>query len=249
MKILRSAVLTILAASLPMVGNVAKASQITLTQGPYSYSDGGEFTATLSGGNPLNINLSAYSSSLGTGSGNSFQTFCLESGVYFYPNTLYYYSIGSRTMPLSGVGTGSNIPLSTGAAWLYYEFGTGVLANYNYSATGTPSRNSDAGILQAAIWAFQGQSVSGFPNGITGNVYYQEALTALGSSATSDYNGTAVAVLQLWANQAETTAAQNQLVLTGTWPTPHPTPDGGTTVILLGGALAGLGALRRKLFC
>ena len=66
-------------------------------------------------------------------------------------------------------------------------------------------------------------------------------------------NGTYdVEILQMWDGTpgVSANAAQNQLVLAKNGgPIPHPpVPDGGMTIMLLGGALVGLGAMRRKLF-
>src|SRR5450432_1964660 len=52
---------------------------ITLTQGPYSFSDGGEFTATTSG----------------VGNLGNFQTFCVELNETFQVGISYNYNINS----------------------------------------------------------------------------------------------------------------------------------------------------------
>ena len=111
---------------------------------------------------------------------------------------------------------------------------------------------NDDNLLQAAIWAFQGNQKYGnyTPATTANNIYYQAAINALGSAAAnSAYTGTTVQVLQMWVDSGETIAAQNQLILANNGPVPSPVPDGGMTVILLGSALAGLQALRHKLFC
>jgi len=225
---------------------IAQATTVTLYQGSYSYSVGGEFTAVSSDFSSATLISDGYvaGKTEGTVGGVSggFQTFCLETGVYFNPGTPYYYSLGHTTQPLSGGGTGSNLPLSAGAAYLYYEFATGQLAGYDYVNTST--RLADAGLLQAAIWYLQGGQIeSGYPNLST------DPFLALANANANLTYLNAVDVLELWSNSNDTGAVQNQLVLTGTRPTPNPprVPDGGMTVILLGGALASLQALRRKL--
>ena len=222
---------------------------------------GGEFTAYTSDSSFLaNYNSAALVNNQGTWNGTSagFETFCIETGVEFYPGNwggpTYYYSTGPNAQPVSPPhqSSGSGWPLSIGAAYLYYEFGNGALGGFQY-AWGA-GRQADDNLLQAAIWAFQGnQTYGSYPNGGAGNIYYDEAVTALGALSLNPddaYTGTQVQVLSLWVNSDDTGAAQNQLVLTGgSGPFPHPTPDGGMTIMLLGGALVGLGAMRRKLFC
>jgi hypothetical protein len=220
---------------------IAQATTITLYQGSYSYSVGGEFTAIAS---PSLLGNGYVPSTEVTVNGQTgFQTFCLETGVYLNPGTQYYYTLGTTTQPLSGGGAGSDLPLSAGAAYLYYEFATGQLAGYNYANSGPGlSRKDDAGLLQAAIWYLQGgQTKSGYPDWST-DPFYTLALANANSSYLSY-----VDVLQLWSNSNDTGAVQNQLVLTGTRPPPSPVPDGGMTVVLLGSALVGLQTLRRKL--
>ncbi len=242
-----------MAASIPMVGNVAQASYVgTVTlqgSGVYPGNGGGEFTAYTSVDYTDNYDAKAlYNNSTG------FETFCIETGVEFNFGISYNYSLGSLSQPLSNGGTGSALPLSLGAAWLYYQFGTGNLANYEYAYNTT--RQTDDNLLQAAIWTLQGNQlynagVYGTGATVANNIYYAAAIAALGGvvNANSAYTGTSVEILQMW-DINNGNAAQNQLVLTGgTPPTPHPTPDGGMTVALLGGALVGLGVLRRKLFC
>ncbi len=155
------------------------------------------------------------------------------------------------------IKTASGKQLSEGAAFLYYEYATGQLADYNYAnvnvpriqiagkerpaqrsklrfdATGLLSRSLDNGELQAAIWAFQGnQSSPGFPD-LTTDPFYLLALDTLGSTAANSPNNGLynVDILQLWDGS---TPFQNQLVYLGA------VPDATATAGLLG---AGLGVL------
>jgi hypothetical protein len=236
MNMLSRSILSV-AACISITATVAMANTVTLYQGNYSYSVGGEFTAVTS----QNFLGDGYVSSTEqvAGGQTGFQTFCIETGVDFTPGTPYTYTLGNSTAPDSGAA-GSGLNLSVGTAYLYYEFATGNLTGYNYANTGLGlSRNSDAGLLQAAIWALQGgQTYSGYavPT-ISNNSYYAAALAycnSLGISATSVYDGSSVDILQLWVNSNDTDPAQNQLVLTGNgWSV----PDGGMTVMLLGVAI------------
>jgi hypothetical protein len=223
MKLLRTVVLTFLAASIPMAVNVIKANSVVLTQGNYSYDVGGEFTATTS-----QSFLNNYVPSTIVNGG--FETFCVETTVNFTPGFSYSYNL-SNTDSLGR-------QLTEGAAFLYYEFATGTLTGYDYNTANTASdkalRKTDAGLLQAAIWWLQGNQTYNdgsyqIPS-TSNNPFYALAISTLGSiNATNANNGQyGVDVLQMWDG---TSPAQNQLVLV---------PDGGMTAGLLGMGLVGM---------
>ena len=263
MKLIRAAVMTVLAATPPMAGSVARATAspdvlgtvvLQDNTGYYPGLGGGEFTATFSSPTAQSATTAFYASPAIVDGG--VETFCLETGVDFYPGQSYYYSLGYMSQPASPAnpGIGSGLPLANGTAWLYYEFGTGLLNGFDYAAPTTPGsqRLADDNLLQAAIWMFQGgQTYGGYvtPNLSTDNdPYYNAAVAALGglSKADSPYTGPNVEILQMWDNADGTGAAQNQVILTA--PDPFSVPEGGQTAGLLGGTLAGLQGLRRKLF-
>jgi hypothetical protein len=207
------------------------ANQITLTQnGNYSYDDGGEFTAVTAGQSFLG---NGYVASTEVNGG--FETFCVESDVYFYQNTSYNYTLNTST-------DSDGEPLTEGAAFLYYEFATGQLSGYNY--TPGSGRATTAGQLQAAIWYLMGgQLGDGYTaSSILNDQYYLLALTTLGSSTIGSANNGDYGVDILELTDGNGNPAQNQLVLTGT--TPHgndlPVPDNYTTVIWFGASLGGL---------
>jgi hypothetical protein len=237
----------------------AQAGSVILNQGPYSYADGGEFSALTT---DPSLSVSGYSSSTGAnlaGGGTSFQTFCVQTDVEFSPGSTYNYTVG-----LNAIGAaqpylnGFNGSLTVGTAWLYAEFASGDLGvTYNYadSSTGN-SRKTDAGILQAAIWALQGESVpsnDGFTTPTTANnPYYNMALNEFGGSATaaavaatgSDNFGVDILVL----STGNGGAAQNQLYYSGGGPglTHEGVPDNSTTIGLFALGLCGLAAFARK---
>ena len=237
---------------------VMAADTVALYQGPYSYYVGGEFTAVA---NP-SLDANYASTTLENSSGGvGFQTFCVQTTVTFYPGTTYDYSVGLRS-----AGSSDVYNLSQGAAWLYSQFAQGRLGQYDYANTGTgtsltspgltATRQTDAGALQAAIWYLQGdQTYYGYPTGGPGNVYYNEALAALGSAnvdaaATGSANDYGVNILILTTVGDPSQVDQNQLVYTGGGSggsTQSTTPDSGATLALMALSLAGLAVFARRL--
>ncbi|HEY1787950.1 MAG TPA: hypothetical protein VGJ73_07335 [Verrucomicrobiae bacterium] len=247
MKFLYRSVLTLVAASMPLAATMVKANNIVGTatidayNGVYPGSDGypsggGEFTAYTS------QNYIQYYANVATYQGG-FETFCTEVGEEMTPanwgGPTYSYSLGNITQPISGGGIGSATALTQGTAWLYYQFATGNLNNYNYTYGG--GREADDTLLQAAIWALQGgqsYTAGGYAtlaDTEANNIYYLAAVGALNGTANADsaYTGSAIELLQLWDGS---TPAQNQLVVTGSWSV----PDGGFTLVMLGIGMIGL---------
>lgn len=229
----------------------ASADTVTLYQLPaYSYSDGGEFTTVT---NPT-LDTTAYSSLTKNvpSYANSFETFCVENNTYFTPGTNYNYTLG-QTIPQIPGGP----KLTTGVAWLYQQFASGVLADYYYSSGDTgghySSRSLAAGVLQQTIWYLQGET-----GGALADHTFLNLLTSTGAGgagfatlsaaeAAADVTNTfGVQVMQL-TDKSSGVDAQDQLYL---GPTINPNlpsvPDGGSTVALLGMALGGIGALSKR---
>ena len=224
---------------LTLIGMPVMANTIVLTQNSnYSYSDGGEFTAVTTGQNFTGNGYVAGVTSLADG---SFQTFCVQNAVEFNPGVTYNYALGNATGPNAVEGA---IPLSQGAAFLYYEFATGNLSGYNYTAGS--GRVGTAGQLQAAIWYFMGE---GLAFGLdTSDPFIALADGNFSNPFAADNGLYGVEVLQL-TTVGSTAADQNQLVLTGTGgPDTHlqPAPDGGQTMALLGMSLGGMFLLQRR---
>jgi hypothetical protein len=243
MKLTTRVVLIISAAVFPLALNVAKAAPNTVMLDAipnyYTGHGGGEFTA-------YTVPNSFYGNYAAVAQVNGgFETFCMETGVEFSPGATYYYSLGNTTQPFPANSSqkGSGLDLTAGVAYLYYQFGKGLLSDYDYADLSKGGgRQTDADLLQSAIWYLQGgQTYGNYPNG--NNKFVTDAINGTGGTwddAEAAYTGSAVQVLQMWSDADHTKAAQNQLVLT-------PVPDGGLTVTLLGGALIGLQVLRRKL--
>jgi hypothetical protein len=229
----------VLAACLLLAGvSTAKANSIVLTENAYTYQGvnlaGGEFNAVTT---PDSF-LSSYATAAIINGG--FETFCVETTVFFTPGVSYSYTLANQDS--------QGRALSKGAAYLYYEFGKGLLSDYNYLSTGSPSRNTDAGELTAAIWWFQGNQTGGSGFRTSGNItsdpFYTDAITALGgSTAAFDANNGFYGVEILQLTDASGHCKQNQLVLTP----PTTVPETTSTLTLLGAALTTLGFAGRKL--
>jgi hypothetical protein len=183
-----------------------------------------------------------------------FQTFCLEETEIGQINSLPSSSLPYTISPT--VLNGDTEALRMGVAYLYSQFALGKLSGYDYVDYGqaftalgeTSPRGTDAAYLQAAIWYLQGDVTLASADGIS-NPYLADLITAgqlnaAGTSgsaltaATADQYG--VEVLNV-GNVADSYDYQAMLV----YQTPS-TPDGGTTVALLGIALGGIEYFRRK---
>jgi hypothetical protein len=236
----------------------------TLTNVTDETGDGGEFTII-----PTNTSLLTPYSSLaqvtdpdsGLTGQVGFESFCLETGLSYpippgIPTNPLSYEISSSILNAATYQPGLTITLGT--AWLYSQFATGVLTGYNYSnanaafglAWSSP-RADDAAYLQAAIWYLESQPGITYSNAGGSSNPFLNLLTAstgsgglglgmLSDALVSDPGGYGVQVLNL--GTPGEYQYQAQLILD-----PIGTPDGGTTLVLMGIATGGLFLLRRKL--
>jgi len=224
---------------------------------PYGDSDGGEFTALTNTAIPSGY-VAATKFTYGSLSGNStgattgFETFCVEDETYFWVDTTYDYTV-SNYIDVPAGGPLTNGPgyttagLDVGIAYLYAQFATGTLANYDYNLANDPTdsadRNADAGVLQQAIWDLQGPSADPDVQSpmtvaeIDSNTYllaayneFGDSLTTLEKSTVAYGNDFGVQVMNLADSGAG--VYQNQLILDGV-SVPR-VPDGGSAVLLLG---------------
>ena len=191
---------------------------VTLSQGQYSYGNGGEFTAVTTG------------SGLGT-----FQTFCIEYNEEFGPGNTYQYKMNTGAVA-GGPGAvvtdpNTGLPMdniSIGTAWLYSQFRAGTLANYF-----TVNQQQNAGALQQAIWWLEDET-GGVKNGFVtaaegalGNLtdaqVKADSLGAYGVIALNLFNGPYATTVQNY------NLNQDQLAINPDFtPTPIPEP---TTMI------------------
>jgi hypothetical protein len=199
--------------------------------GRYQSGTGGEFTLT-----PINptgwLSLSSYGAQAkNVGVAGTFQTFCIDGADYIYPYNATYNAQVGRNAVRSNTGSGGD-PLSVGTGWLYSQFASGTWATglaYNYSGSDS-ARRSDADLLQKALWWLEGQE------GITYAAQNKYMLAVVnyfgGQSAAKADGGWLYGVYALNLTTATGGRAQDQLY--------YHVPDGGSTLILLGFAVAGL---------
>ena len=261
-KLIISMVLTVAAAA-PRLMAVETDVQTVDGYGPYQTGVGGEFT--LQGLDPT---MDAIINAYGAGAKNqynvsgatpNFQTFCVEGREYIYANTKVSVVFNNQSVY-------TDVALTKGAAWLYSQFAQGTLYGYNY-ANGTisgvhsglnygdgsraGSASSSAQLLQNAIWALMGGQEGQTYDG--SNPFEAAAASQFGGWANADSAAATgldgVYVLNLWAagSPGVGTGYQDQLVYVAQGLTiPNVVPDGGTTVLLLGMALTGLGFVARR---
>jgi len=169
---------------------------MTLAQGPYSYGNGGEFTAVTTG--------------LGT-----FQTFCIEYNEEFVPGGTYDYNMNSGAVA-GGAGTDAidshtglamdNVSLGT--AWLYSQFRAGTLTlDTGVGTYFNANRQLNAGELQQAIW-FLEDEVGGVNNGYVTLVENKLGKTLAQIEADSD-GAYGVIALNLFNGPAATQVTKN----------------------------------------
>lgn len=131
---------------------------------------GGEFTirSDAEGGGLLLSNVAYDAKTRGLVSSESFQSFCVEHDEYVAEPMKIWVSTENLDASTPGShswfgGNNSNTGDDLGAqtAYLYAQFATGVLSNYNYTAGA--GRAASAGALQNTIWYLEGEinSVSG----------------------------------------------------------------------------------------
>jgi hypothetical protein len=187
--------------SVPAFADVSGGTAVSQRLSGYYSGAGGEFTlsGTLAGGGPgLTLDLSGYSSltknqpgSLGT---PSFQTFCVEQGsllvnpMDIIVSTTTVEGINFSHAVLGGKPAGDDLDSRT--AYLYSQFATGVLSNYDYTA-GT-GRGASASELQEAIWYLENLGDTSLPAGATTSVDGQAAdwiAEAEAAIASGDWSG------------------------------------------------------------
>jgi hypothetical protein len=168
---------------------------------------------------------------------------------------------------------GGRDQISRGTAWLYSQFAQGKLnvpKNSDPKPRGdyffddpkipNPPRYAEAEMLQKAIWWLE-EEASPDQSILETNPYYLKAIDVFKDKVGGAKADAAPGFLGVYVlNNFKTLSALNTYLATGNiyktptteraqdflWYDGETVPDGGTTAMLLGGALMALGALRRK---
>lgn len=235
---------------------------VALSPGSYQSGIGGEFTATVND-DSLDAYLGTYGlSSTGNAVANTFQTFCIEYQEHFSYNTPYTADV-SGAAKLGGTLTQDIVSVGTG--WLYSQFAQGLLTTTTHGSyfTGSAIRKTQAGQLQNAIWWLEGEittSQAANPFIIAASTFFGIAPAATVPTASPSSGGLGLAgdslgtysaagfgvyALNLGPLTSGATKHQDQLIFKATGN--REVPDGGTTLLLLGMTVTGMGALQRKM--
>jgi len=229
-----------LALSSPAAAGQIQVGYAGSSYGKYQTGQGGEFT--LNDVNPDGwLDLSGYVAGKTSNIGDisSFQSFCIEKNEFLYPYTATYDATLSSAAVKGGVGGGNPDALSQGTAYLYSQFAQGTLDGYTY--VGDAARKASAAALQEAIWWLE-EEIASYT---AGNAFIGAVATEFGTAATARNNATAgqfgVWVLNLTGagGGAPSGVGQDQLY--------YKVPDGGTTFMLFGMALTGVGLVSRRI--
>jgi hypothetical protein len=243
-------------AGLAFAGPVGQTGSFTWTrQGGYYTGSGGEFSIAGYTG----INNDSYvdtgvdmtsTKNIGTGQIN-FETFCLETGEYAASPS--YFVVRSEAA-MGGGATPDRISLGT--AYLYSEFAKGTLSvpSGSYFSGVAPTRATEAGLLQQAIWWLEGEGSDISDATYMSNPYANAVVAMFGSIAGAKADATAGYLGVYVLNNFTTAEARNAWVDTGVFDSSkkaqdflyYSVPDAGATLVLLGSALAGLGVFRRS---
>lgn len=224
MKILKSTLLAALAVASVTVASaltIPSTGQVKLTNTPYDGGpnpgfQGGEFGATI------------------IGTGDTFYTFCMERNEGILTGQVYNYELSNATDYEN-----PDDVLSKGSAYLYTKFVKGQL--YTRLQDGdTGLHDLWAGYLQIALWYLEDEDFSDFSAGgvafwITNNPFLNDAIGVFGAAVKDDYTEGKVAIMNIF--DLSGNPLQSQIVYV---------PDSGTTLALLGLALAGFAVIRRR---
>lgn len=226
----------------------ASANTIKFQTSMYQYGNGGEFSLTPTW-SPIPLSLDGYSALTKNINGNgSFQSFCMEYTEHISYGGVYTAVLNDRAISGSTPGGAAGYDvLSVGTAWLYNQFASGSLAGYRFTGTEAQRENS-ARLLQNAFWVLENEPYTlggSLIAPIAGNPFITAVEGRFGNflaaqADVTDATRFGVSVINLTSGNGE--LRQDQLYWDGT----KRVPDGGLTVALLGIAVAGLAALRRR---
>ena len=207
--------------------------------GPYQTGLGGEFSLQPADG--LQGVLNYYNGFAKNQAGNTpnFQTFCVETNEYIWPNTLYSATLSNAAIK-GGVGGPRPDPVSKGTADLYYQFATNTwTGGLSYKYGDAALRLIDAANLQQTIWWLEEEGLD--PG--AGNQYRNYVLTTYTTEAgaRADNAGLfSVMAVNVW----ELDQAGNLNYIKQDMLTVVPIP---AAAWLLGSGLIGLVVIRRRM--
>jgi hypothetical protein len=160
----------------------------------------------------------------------------VEPTEYFVSGSTYNYTIASNVLGggiedvSRDIGPGDR--LSVGTAWLYSQFATGTLGGFDYSVAGRKNSNF---LLQQAFWYLEDDKPAG-------SVFSNAAISYFGSVSLAKANASpgeyGVYALNLTSGINNDAHHQSQLY--------YHVPEGGSSALMLGLALLGCAAIRRK---
>lgn len=143
--------------------------------------------------------------SLGQNSNGWFETFCVEKNEYMEFGPTYYAVLNDEAV--NGGGGPNPDPLDVRTAYLYEQFITGQLADYNFG-TGA-LRVASANALQDIIWYIEQEQGwnAGWTSATLQYKFYQDAQANAGLDIGN------VRVLNLYGDSQLTVQKQDQLVM------------------------------------
>jgi hypothetical protein len=159
-----------------------------------------------------------------------FESFCLEKTESIAFNFLFWANVTTAAVN-GGNGGGNPDPLDPKTAYLYQQFITGVLVDYDYGVgDGGTLRSRSADDLQSVIWFLEDEEAMSWTpgDGSRRDEWYNLAVANAGDTIGN------VRVINLFSDAQGTQPNQDQLVLT---------PEPGSLVLL---ALGGVFAWRRR---
>ena len=203
----------------------------------YSTYPGGEFTLSFDA-TPLDTTYYDPSTKNQFDS-PSFQTFCIEHLEYTTQQGLYQVN----TKAVMGGNPPNGDVISAGTAWLYSQFASKNLGDYDY--TPGSGREVDAGILQNAIWYLEGEISLAVPanNKFLADLVSEGGFSSIASAKATDNADGGYGVWVVNITTKASALGQDQLY----YNKGLDIPDGGLTVMLLGLGLTGLSLIRRKI--